>query len=66
MKTFEELQTELYEVLAWFESDSADIDQAEAKYKEGLQLAAELKLRLQQTENKIEKLKVSFDESASS
>lgn len=65
MKTLQQLQSELDQVLAWFESGDADIDQAEAKYKQGLEVAAELKKRLAETENSIQKLRVKFDEADS-
>lgn len=56
-----ELQTELDAIIEWFGSDGVDIDEAEAKYKRGLELARELKERLQETENSINKLKAKFD-----
>lgn len=56
-----ELQAELDAIIAWFSSDEVDIDEAEAKYKRGLEIAAELKKRLEQTENNINKLKAKFD-----
>ncbi len=64
-KSTNELQAELDAVITWLASDEADIDQAEAKYKQGLEIARELKKRLEQTENSIKKLKVSFDENSS-
>lgn len=64
-KSTNELQAELDSIIAWFESEDADIDQAEAKYKQGLEVARELKKRLEQTENSIKNLKVSFDENNS-
>jgi exodeoxyribonuclease VII small subunit len=60
-KTLTELQSELEAVIAWFESDDADIDQAESKYKRGLELADELEKRLKETKNNITKLKKSFE-----
>lgn len=60
MKSVSELQTELESIISWFESDEADIDQAEAQYKRGLELAAELEKRLKEARNNIIKLKQSF------
>lgn len=59
-KSLSDLQTELESVINWFESDEADIDQAEAQYQRGLEIAEELKSRLQETRNNITKLKKSF------
>lgn len=59
-ETTGELQAELENIIAWFGSDEVDIDKAEARYKRGLELAAELKSRLKQTENAITKLTESF------
>lgn len=61
MKKISELQAELEGIIAWFESDDADIDQAEKQYKLGLDIAKELEERLNETKNKITKLKQSFD-----
>ncbi|MDQ3065314.1 MAG: exodeoxyribonuclease VII small subunit [bacterium] len=57
-----QLQTELEEIIAWFESDQADIDGAAAKYERGLAIASELQKRLKQTKNKITILKQNFNE----
>lgn len=61
-KSLSELQTELESIIAWFESDEADIDQAETRYQRGLEVAKELQDRLQETKNRITKLKTSFEE----
>lgn len=59
-KTAGELQSELEAIIAWFESDEADIDKAAEQYERGLKITKELKAKLQDTENKITKLKQSF------
>ncbi len=56
-KSVTELQAELESIIAWFESDEVDIDKAEEQYKYGLELADELKKRLEETKNNITKLK---------
>ncbi len=63
MKSTTELQAELESIIAWFESDEADIDKAPEQYKRGLEIAAELERRLKETKNEITKLNVKFDES---
>lgn len=60
-KTLGELQAELESIITWFESDEADIDQAESKYKRGLEIAQELQKKLELTKNNITKLKQSFE-----
>ena len=55
-KTTAELQTELDELLLWFESDQVDLDEAVKKYKRGTELVAELQKRLQSAENTINKI----------
>ena len=61
-KSTTELQKELAQIIDWFSSDEVDIDKAEAMYSKGLELASELKKRLELTENNIVKLKKSFEE----
>lgn len=62
MKTTAELEAELEAIIAWFESDEADIDEAAGKYRRGLEIADELQKRLKETKNKITKLKKSFSD----
>lgn len=61
-KSTNEIQAELEAIINWFESEEVDIDQVASKYEQGLKLAAELKARLEETKNKITKLKASFGE----
>lgn len=61
-KSTTEIQAELETIINWFESEEVDIDQAASKYEQGLKLAAELQTRLEETKNKITKLKASFGE----
>ncbi|MDQ3123338.1 MAG: exodeoxyribonuclease VII small subunit [bacterium] len=60
--TTAELQAELESIIAWFESEEVKIDNASEQYERGLQIAAELQKRLQNTQNKITKLKQTFTE----
>ncbi len=62
MTSTAELQKELETIIAWFESDEADIDKAASQYERGLKIADELQKRLQETKNTITKLKQSFTE----
>lgn len=61
MKKISELQAELEEIIAWFESDEVDIDQAEQQYKRGLEVTKELESKLKEAKNNINKLKQTFD-----
>jgi exodeoxyribonuclease VII small subunit len=55
-KTTTELQVELDTIIAWFDSDQVDIDEAVRKYEQGLKLVEELQARLKTAENKIKKI----------
>lgn len=59
-KDYKNLQAELDELLQQLQSDDVDIDQATALYERGQKLVAEIRTYLQQTENKITKLKATF------
>lgn len=54
------LQAELEAIIAWFESEEADLDKAVDKYERGLLIAKELEKRLQVTENSVNKLQKLF------
>lgn len=60
-KTISELQAELESILDWFQSDEVSIDQAESKYKQGLELAEEIRQKLSDTENSIKQIKIDFE-----
>ncbi len=53
---------ELDTLLAWFDNPDIDIDQALAKFEEGVHLTESIKKRLIQLENKIVVLKERFDQ----
>lgn len=54
--------TELEELLAWFEQDDLDIEEALKKYEKGQELAVDIKKRLTEVENKITVLEKKFDQ----
>jgi exodeoxyribonuclease VII small subunit len=60
-RTTAQLQSELDEMLSWFESGNMDIDEAVVKYEQGLTLIAEIEKRLKAAENTVKKLAVSFE-----
>lgn len=60
-KPFAEDMAELEAITAWFESPDIDLDEALAKFERGMELASSLKKQLGVVENKIEKIKKSFE-----
>ncbi len=61
-KAFEELE----KITREFESETLDIDEGLKKFERGLELARKLKSKLQDIENKVEKIKKKFDAEDSS
>jgi exodeoxyribonuclease VII small subunit len=55
---------DLQAIVDWFEADDLDLDQAIAKFDEGVKKAYDIKKQLEQLENKITVLKQRFDEAA--
>ncbi|HSE29848.1 MAG TPA: exodeoxyribonuclease VII small subunit [Candidatus Saccharimonadales bacterium] len=53
---------ELDELLAWFERPDLDVEEALAKFEEGVKLTDEIKKRISEAENKITILKEKFAE----
>lgn len=56
MKTYKQQREELDELLAWFDRDDMDIEEALVKYKQAIKLAKDLQEYLQKAENSITKL----------
>jgi len=54
---------ELDELLNWFEKPDLDVEQALAKFEEGVKLTESIKKRINDAENKINVLKQKFSES---
>jgi exodeoxyribonuclease VII small subunit len=59
-KTYEQMSSELAELMAWFESESVDLDQALAKYEQSMKLLAEMETYLKTAKNKVNKIRASF------
>lgn len=55
---------ELDELLAWFDKPDVDLDEALAKFDQGIKLTEEIKDRLTTFENKVTVLKKRFDQEA--
>lgn len=52
---------ELEAITTWFEGSDIDLDEALVKFERGMELASGLKKQLGEVENKIEKIKKSFE-----
>ena len=55
-QNYNQLNTQLAEIIAWFESGAAEVDQAIAKYEQALELIAQIEKYLKQAENKLTKI----------
>lgn len=60
--TLQQQLAELDEVLAWFDRPDIDLDEALAKFDNGVKLAESAKSKLTELENKINVLKQRFDQ----
>lgn len=58
---YQSLSAELDEVMAKLQADDISVDDAVASYERGIELVNELQTYLQEAENKVEKIKASFD-----
>jgi exodeoxyribonuclease VII small subunit len=58
---YQELSQELDTILAQLQSDDFDIDEALKLYERGIEITKQLESYLKTAENKVSKLKVSFD-----
>ena len=55
-----ELQSELDEIMSWFQSEDQDIDEAIAKYERALAIIELLKSHLKEAKNTVTKLNKKF------
>ncbi len=59
--SYQEIAAELDALVAWFQSEDVDLNEAISKYERGIDLVAQLEERIATAENKIEKLQQRFD-----
>jgi len=59
-KTYRQLSEQLADILAWFESQDIDLDQAVAKYEQATQLLDQMERYLKNAENKVRKINAKF------
>ena len=55
-QTFKEKIKQLEDIVAWFDSEDVDLDEAVEKYEQGAKLAKELKADISGIENKVRKI----------
>lgn len=60
-KTVSQKMNDLSELVAWFESDEFELEQAIGKYKDAEKLAGEIEHDLSELKNEITVLKTKFD-----
>lgn len=59
---FAESFAELEKIAEWFEREEIDLEEGLKKFERGLELAAALKKRLSEVENKVKEIKARFGE----
>ena len=60
-KSLKELMAEFDEVVAWFDGDDVDVEEAIAKFEQGSKLADRIKAQLADSKNKIKIVKDKFN-----
>lgn len=56
-RAYRQMNEELAELMAWFESEEVDLDKAVIKYEQAVKLLGEMESHLKTAENKIIQLK---------
>ncbi len=59
--SLKDLMARLNEVVGWFGGEDIDLEQATAKYDEGMALVEQIKERLTQTESRINQIMLQYD-----
>ena len=59
--TITELMAKLDDIVNWSSGDSIDVDQATAKFDEGMVIAEVIKDKLSNTENKVNQIKLKLE-----
>ncbi len=58
---YQTLNNELDEIMAKLQAEDLSVDEAVASYERGVELVNELQAYLEEAENKVQKIKASFD-----
>ena len=59
--SLKDLMARLNEIVGWFGGEDIDLEQATAKYDEGMALVEQIKERLAQTESRIHQITLQYD-----
>ena len=59
--SLKDLMARLNEIVGWFGGEDIDLEQATAKYDEGMTLVEQIKERLAQTESRINQITLQYD-----
>jgi len=57
-KSYEQMNEELAEILAWFEGEQVDLDEALVKYDQASKLLTQMETYLKTARNKIKNIKI--------
>ncbi len=57
-KSYREMSAQLEQLLAWFEGDNLDLDEAVAKHQQAVELIKKMEAYLKTAENKVRKLSI--------
>jgi len=60
-QSFAKLFEDLEQVAAYFEREDVDVEEGIKKFEEGMELAAQCKVRLTEIENKVVEIRKKFD-----
>ena len=60
-KTYRQMNEQLAEIMAWFEGEQVDLDQAVAKYEQAMKLLAQMETYLKTAKTKIKKISAKFE-----
>lgn len=61
LASLKDLMARLNEIVGWFGGEDIDLEQATAKYDEGMALVEQIKERLARTENLINQIMLQYD-----
>ena len=61
LASLKDLMARLNEIVGWFGGEDIDLEQATAKYDEGMALVEQIKERLAQTESRINQIMLQYD-----
>ncbi len=59
--SLKDLMAQLNEIVGWFGGEDIDLEQATAKYDEGMALVEQIKERLAQTDSRINQIMLQYD-----